>query len=126
MSGFSARPRRSGDDVEKTRRLIAEVDHLSSRLARSARDGREAFLAAESDSRDVAALALINLADLVHRNLPDEIVSTLPALDVTGLRATRNIAARNYGALDSDRLWTTVTAHAPTLLATIRSAFTRV
>ncbi|KZX20675.1 HepT-like ribonuclease domain-containing protein [Rathayibacter tanaceti] len=125
MNGFSARPRRSDDDGEKTRRLIAEVDRLASRLARAVRDGREAFLTAESDSRDVAALALINLADLVHRDLPHEVVATLPSSDVAGLRATRNIAAHNYGALDSDRLWATVTGHAPRLLATIRSALMR-
>lgn len=122
MSGFTARPRRTEDDGEKTQRLIAEIDRLLARLSRAAREGKEAFATPESDSRDVAALALINLADLVHRDLPPEIVSTLPPRDVQGLRATRNIAAHNYAALDNGRLWATITVHAPALLLTIRSA----
>jgi hypothetical protein len=122
VSGFSARPRRPDDDDGKTQRLVAEVERLISRMERAARDGRDEFLAADSDGRDIGALALINLADLVHRDLPAEIVSQLPAQDVAGLRATRNIAAHNYAALDNDRLWATITVHAPALLTAIRSA----
>lgn len=121
MTGFTVRPR-SDDDGEKRRRLIAEVDRLLSRLSRASRDGRQTFLAEESDSRDIGALALINLADFVLRDVPAEIVSTLPATDVAGLHTTRNIAAHNYAALDNDRLWLTITEHAPALLATIRAA----
>jgi hypothetical protein len=122
VSGFSARPRRPDENEGKTQRLIAEVDRLSARMERAARDGRVEFLAADSDGRDIGALALINLADLVHRDLPPEVVGRLPAQDVAGLRATRNIAAHNYAALDNDRLWATITVHAPALLTALRSA----
>ena len=122
MSGFSARPRRPEGDDGKTQRLVAEVDRLISRMKRAARDGHDEFLAADSDGRDIGALALINLADLVHRDLPADIVSQLPPQDIVGLRATRSIAAHNYAALDNDRLWATIAVHAPALLSAIRSA----
>ncbi|MWV29808.1 HepT-like ribonuclease domain-containing protein [Rathayibacter iranicus] len=49
-------------------------------------------------------------------------VARLPAASVEGLRATRNVAAHNYAALDNDRLLATVSVHAPALLTAIRAA----
>ncbi len=80
------------------------------------------FLAPESDGYDIGALAIINLADLVIRELPADIVANLPEQTVEGLRATRNIAAHNYAALDNSRLWMTVTVHAPALIVDIEAA----
>lgn len=102
--------------------MLAELARLRARLERAAGDGRDAFLSAESDSHDIGALAIINLADLVVRELPDDIVATLPERVIEGLRATRNIAAHNYAALDNSRLWTTVTVHAPALIDEIEAA----
>ncbi|AZZ57174.1 hypothetical protein C5E08_15575 [Rathayibacter iranicus] len=51
--------------------MLAEADRLLARLERATRDGREEFLRPVSDSRDIGALALINLADFVHRDLPE-------------------------------------------------------
>ncbi|SMH45844.1 hypothetical protein SAMN06295885_2629 [Rathayibacter oskolensis] len=56
------------------------------------------------------------------RDLPTEIVATLPAEDVAGLRTTRSTAAHNDAALDNDRLWATITVHTPALLTSIRAA----
>ncbi|OOB91356.1 HepT-like ribonuclease domain-containing protein [Rathayibacter sp. VKM Ac-2630] len=119
---FTARPRRSADDADKRSRLILEADRLLSRLDRAARDGEDEFVRPVSDSRDIGALALITLAEFVHRDLPAAVVAQLPGDAVEGLRATRNIAAHNYSALDNGRLWATVTVHAPALLRTIRAA----
>ncbi|AND17376.1 HepT-like ribonuclease domain-containing protein [Rathayibacter tritici] len=119
---FTARPRRPAEDTDKRSRLILEADRLLSRLDRAARDGEDEFIRPVSDSRDIGALALITLAEFVHRDLPAAVVAQLPGDAVEGLRATRNIAAHNYAALDNERLWTTVTVHAPALLHTIRAA----
>lgn len=120
--GFRARPRREADREASRQRLLAELARLRARFERAARDGREEFLRAESDSHDIGALAIINLADVVARELPDEVVSALPERVVEGLRATRNIAAHNYAALDNTRMWETVTVHAPALIAEIEAA----
>jgi hypothetical protein len=121
-SGFRARPR-SGDapsiDVE---RMLVEVARLRSRFARAARDGRDAFIAAGSDSYDIGMLAVIHLADFVTRELPEEVALSLPELARDGLRATRNIALHDYAGLDNARLWNTITEHAPALLDDIESA----
>ncbi|PPG68255.1 hypothetical protein C5C31_09930 [Rathayibacter rathayi] len=119
---FTARPRRPADDTGKRSRLILEADRLLSRLDRAARDGEDEFVRPVSDSRDIGALALITLAEFVHRDLPAAVVAQLPGDAVEGLRATRNIAAHNYAALDNERLWATLTVHAPALLRTIRAA----
>jgi hypothetical protein len=121
-TGFRAQPRRAADREASRQRLLAELARLRSRLERAARNGRDDFLLAESDSHDIGALAIINLADLVVRELPDHIVATLPERIVEGLRATRNIAAHNYAALDNSRLWMTVTVHAPALIDDIEAA----
>lgn len=105
--------------------MLAELARLRSRLERAARSGRDDFLLAESDSHDIGALAIINLADLVVRELPDDIVATLPERIVDGLRATRNIAAPSSAALDISRLWMTVTVHAPALIDDIEAALRR-
>lgn len=121
-SGFRVQPRREADREASRQRMLAELARLRSRLERAARGGRDDFLLAESDSHDIGALAIINLADLVIRELPDDIVATLPERIVEGLRATRNIAAHNYAALDNGRLWMTVTVHAPALIDEIEAA----
>ena len=120
--GFRARPR-SGDIANAdTDRLLVEVTRIRSRLSRAARDGRDRFVAVDSDSYDIGMLAVIHLADFVTRELPDDVVSSLPELARDGLRATRNIAAHNYAGLDNARLWNTVTEHAPALLDDIEAA----
>ncbi|GAA1939149.1 HepT-like ribonuclease domain-containing protein [Agromyces allii] len=120
---FTARPRTDGDGSERSReRLAAEVARLRSRFERATRDGREAFADTESDAYDIGMLAVIHLADLVNRQLPDEIAAALPRLARDGLRATRNIAAHNYAGLDNARLWETVSTHAPALLDAIDAA----
>lgn len=124
-SGFRARPRHEADGSEHLQRLHAELARLRSRFDRAVRDGREAFLAADSDTYDIAALAVINLADFVARELSPEVAAALPGHVIDGLRATRNIAAHNYAALDNSRLWATVTEHAPALIDDIESALRR-
>lgn len=121
-SGFRARPRRQADRAEATERLLAELARLRSRLDRAARDGHDGFVAPDSDGFDIGALAIIDLADLVVRELPSDVVAALPERMVEGLRATRNIAAHNYAALDNTRLWMTVTVHAPALIDDIEAA----
>lgn len=120
--GFRARPRRVADDTAKRERLLAELARVRSRLKRAAEEGIEAFLAVESDSHDIGALAVINLADLVVREMPPDVTATLPAGVIEGLRATRNIAAHNYAALDNSRLWLTVTVSAPALIDELDAA----
>ncbi len=113
-AGFTARPRTdAGRSVYPTEKLLAEITRLRARFARAARDGRDAFVRSDSDSYDIGVLAVIHLADLVNRQLPDGVAATLPPVARDGLRATRNIAAHNYAGLDNARLWDTVTAHAP-------------
>ncbi|KQM81293.1 hypothetical protein [Agromyces sp. Leaf222] len=128
---FSARPRiepeGSGSDLsersERSReRLSDEVARLRSRFARATRDGRESFADTDSDAYDIGMLAVIHLADLVNLQLPDEIADTLPRLARDGLRATRNITARNAAHGDNARLWETVSSHAPALLDAIDAA----
>lgn len=121
---FRARPRTDGAD-DAGARLLDEVGRLRSRFERSARDGRDDFIASGSDSYDIGMLALIHLADLVGRELPDDIAAALPTISRDGLRATRNIAAHNYAGLDNSRLWQTVTVHAPTLLDAIEAELRR-
>jgi hypothetical protein len=121
-TGFRARPRSAETSKVDTDRLLAEVARLRSRFARAGRDGRDAFVAEDSDSYDIGMLALIHLADFVARELPDEVASQLPELARDGLRATRNIAAHNYAGLDNARLWITVDEHAPALLDDIEAA----
>jgi len=116
---FSARPRSTGDDAHRAEKLLAEAERLRSRLERAARDGRDAFTSGGSDAYDIGMLAVIHLADLVTRQLPDDVAATLPPLARDGLRATRNIATHNYAGLDNARLWDTVTTHAPALLDAI-------
>lgn len=113
-SGFTARPRSS--PVTDAPRLLAESRRLRSRLARAAESGRQAFVAEHSDAYDIGMLAIIHLADFVTRELPTDIQEVLPETARAGLRATRNIAAHNYAGLDNDRLWSTVSKHAPELL----------
>jgi len=112
--------------IRSTARLTDEVARLRGRFERAARNGRDAFVRPDSDTYDIGMLAVIHLADLVSRPLPEEIAETLPTIARDGLRATRNIAAQNYAGLDNTRLWETVTTHAPALLdgidAALRSA----
>lgn len=102
--------------------MLLELARLRSRFERAARDGREAFLAVDSDSYDIGALAVINLADLVSRTLPADLAAALPDRALEGLRATRNLAAHNYAALDNARLWATICEHAPALIDLIEVA----
>jgi len=117
-SGFTARPR-AGHQIPDLGRLLAECERLRSRFARAARDGREAFVAEDSDSYDIGMLAVIQLADFVSRELPEDVQDALPKAARDGLRATRNIAAHNYAGLDNSRLWSTVSVRAPELIDTI-------
>jgi hypothetical protein len=123
---FRARPRAEPPEDGRARdRILNELMRLRARFDRAARDGRDAFVGAESDSYDIGMLAVIHLADLVGRELPEEVVVSLPKLARDGLRATRNIAAHNYADLDNDRLWQTVSVHAPALLNAIEVAVRR-
>jgi hypothetical protein len=119
---FSARPRAHADEVRVTERLISEITRIRARFERATRDGKDAFAGDGSDSYDIGMLAVIHLADLVNRQLPDDIASAIPPVARDGLRATRNIAAHNYAGLDNARLWETVTTHAPALLDAIEAA----
>ncbi|GAA1510937.1 hypothetical protein BJ978_001575 [Agromyces terreus] len=120
---FTARPRAERDDTERSReRLLDEVTRLRLRFERARRDGREAFADADSDAYDIGMLAVIHLADLVARQLPASVAAELPEVAREGLRATRNLAAHNYAALDNLRLWATVSTHAPALLDAIEAA----
>jgi len=119
---FAARERTPPDGRRRTDRIAAKLARLRSRFDRATRDGRAAFTAPDSDAYDVGLLAVINLADLVTRALPRAIVDALPAADVEGLRATRDIAAHDYAAMDNSRLWITVTESAPRLLDQIERA----
>lgn len=121
-SSFRARPRRPGDIEKQRARHLAELARLRSRFDRAARDGHAAFLEAESDGYDIGAFAVISLADFVLRELPTAAVGALPPESVDELRATRDIVAHNYAALDNTRLWLTVTEHAPHLLDEIERA----
>ncbi|MGW9630244.1 HepT-like ribonuclease domain-containing protein [Agromyces sp. NPDC055520] len=114
-AGAALRPR-------AVERLTGEVARLRDRLTRATRDGRDEFISADSDAYDIGMLAVIHLADLVNRQLPDDIAASLPAVARDGLRATRNIAAHNYAGLDNARLWQTVSEHAPELLDAIQAA----
>ena len=120
--GFRARPRTDASLETRGERLLEEVARLRSRFERASRDGREAFVASGSDSYDIGMLAVIHLADLVARELPDDVAAALPELARDGLRATRNVAAHNYAGLDSARLWSTVNERAPALLDDIEAA----
>ena len=120
--GFRARPRADDPVHLQLERLLEEVARLRSRFERAARDGRDAFIATGSDSYDIGMLAVIQLADFVTRELPDEAATALPEIARDGLRATRNIAAHNDAGLDNARLWSTVSEHAPALLDEIESA----
>lgn len=122
-AGFRARPRVEHAEAARAREsILAELMRLRSRFARASRDGRDAFVGAESDSYDIGMLAVIHLADFVGRKLPEAVVVSLPKVARDGLRATRNIAAHNYAGLDNDRLWQTVSVHAPALLDAIEAA----
>ena len=101
---FSARPRSHADEIRVTEKLISELTRIRARFERATRDGKEAFAHDGSDSYDIGMLAVIHLADLVNRQLPDDIASTIPPVARDGLRATRNIAAHNYAGLDNARL----------------------
>ncbi len=126
---FTARDRQTNEPESLTDRqrdrLLAEIARLRSRLERAARDGKEAFADEQSDAHDIGTLAVIHLADLVHRQLPAEIGETLPRRAFEGLRATRNIAAHNYAGMDNSRLWETVTVAAPELLSLIEGELRR-
>jgi len=85
---------------------------LRARFNRAVHDGRDEFIAPDSDGYDIGILVVINLADFVARELLDEVQAMLPSLARDGLRDPQR--RRPYlRQTRRSRLWTTLTVRVP-------------
>ena len=113
--------RRPADRLEDIRSAAADVLAFT--------DGLDAAGFADlptADRRTWRALknALAEIGEAV-KDLPPDIATRHPAIDWRGFAGLRDVVAHAYFGLDLQRLWPTVTAEMPALLAAVTAELAR-
>ncbi|MEV0333943.1 HepT-like ribonuclease domain-containing protein [Nocardia sp. NPDC050717] len=109
----------SGRDTgERTARSLRDFLAFSEMGARIVSGGRSAY-----DSDEITRLAaeavLHRLGESVAR-LPEEFIAAHPEVSWRGVKATRNLVAHNYDAVDHNILWNLLANRLPAEAAAVR------
>lgn len=86
-----------------------EIDNTAKRFNYE----KEVFLS-DSVYKNAIALCVLQIGELTA-NLTDEFKETYSQIPWRQIKAMRNIVAHNYGSIDSEILWNTVTDDIPEL-----------
>ncbi|GEM30646.1 DUF86 domain-containing protein [Nocardia neocaledoniensis NBRC 108232] len=107
------------DTSERTARSLRDFLAFSEMGARIVSGGKSAY-----DSDEITRLAaeavLHRLGESVAR-LPEEFIAAHPEVSWRGVKATRNLVAHNYDAVDHNILWNLLANRLPAEAATVRA-----
>ncbi len=103
---------------ERDRHIIKTVyDHCLKIEMTTARFGRNfQVFADDPDFQDSACMNILQIGELVG-GLSQDYTDEYPEIDWRGIRGMRNIFAHNYGSMDPERTWDTITVDIPRLKA---------
>ncbi len=99
-------------NMEVLQHIIAYCDDIEETINRFGKS-YETF---EKDSvyKNATALCVLQIGELTT-HLTEEFKRTYTAIPWTKIKALRNIVAHNYGKIDSESLWETLTGDIPVL-----------
>jgi len=123
---FHRRPRARGPrsepglDVDPRDAFDAELDAISTRVARVEAAGRSAFQDG-SPGYDTASMAIIRLAALFEVRRFEPFLDGISPIERNAIRATRHHAShQGYRQMDDDEFWHTITVDVPDCVERLR------
>lgn len=99
-------------NADVLRHIISYCDEISGAIQRFGEDFP--VFAKDSVYKNATALCVLQIGELTA-HLTDDFKQTYTGIPWTQIRALRNVVAHNYGRIDDESLWETITNDIPKL-----------
>lgn len=104
---------------DKDRQILAHILDYCARIEKTvSRFGAsfDAFLS-DQDYMDSVSMNLLQIGELAGKFSDDYVQATRSRMNWRAIKNMRNLFAHDYGSMDKERIWQTVTEDIPTLTA---------
>lgn len=99
-------------NADVLRRIISYCSDISEAIQRFGKD--YTVFTQDSVYKNATALCVLQIGELTT-HLSDDFKNTYTGIPWTQIRALRNVVAHNYGKIDDESLWETITSDIPKL-----------
>jgi len=99
-------------NVDVLRRIISYCNEISETIQRFGED--YAVFVRDSVYKNATALCVLQIGELTT-HLTNDFKQTYTGIPWTQIKALRNVVAHNYGRIDEESLWETITGDIPKL-----------
>jgi uncharacterized protein with HEPN domain len=99
-------------NIDVLQRIISYCNEISETIARFGAD--YTVFARDSVYKNATALCVLQIGELTT-HLSDEFKQTYTKMPWTQIKALRNVVVHNYGKIDDESLWETITIDIPEL-----------
>jgi uncharacterized protein with HEPN domain len=103
---------RNKRNADVLRRIINYCNEISETIKRFGED--YTIFVQDSVYKNATALCVLQIGELTT-NLTDDFKQTFTGMPWVQIKALRNIVAHNYGQIDDEILWETITSDIPNL-----------
>lgn len=102
---------------EKDKQILAHILRYCEKITKTVTRFGASFdiFLRDADFRDSVSMNLLQIGELAGRFSDEFAESTKPQMDWRAIKNMRNMFAHDYGSMDYDRIWETVTEDIPAL-----------